>query len=223
MTDTARHEAIAETIARHAKPRSHAIEFGCGDGQLAAVLARTAPIATVVGYDIDHGHVNAANDRAAVQDRVTFGSLDADSDLGLIGDAEADLVVAIDILEHLRDPFAFVAHLARITRLGGILALRVPNVAYLKRRAELLTGRLPITASWFGPTNNLAAWRARWGWDGGHLHYFTADTLEQLLTESGWHVRSISDPGSTLSPLRCLAPGLLCGNLLVIAERFNAS
>ncbi|MEA2626930.1 MAG: hypothetical protein QOD06_2975 [Candidatus Binatota bacterium] len=64
-------------------------------------------------------------------------------------DGSFDLVVVIDMLEHVRDDAAFVAELARVTRAGGELVLNVPH------RKPWSVGRplrnvLGLTDEWHG-------------------------------------------------------------------------
>lgn len=149
--------------------------------------------------------------------RLLEGNLD--SDFCLLPDTSFDAVVAIDVLEHVFDVFAFVGHCRRILRPGAVLLLRVPNIAYIKHRFGLLLGHLPITSSWYGPRYSIEGWRRRYGWDGGHLHYFNRWSLEKLLNEAGFEVREVSDPGASQAAMRALWPGMLCGNLAVAAIR----
>jgi hypothetical protein len=76
-----------------------------------------------------------------------------------------------------------------------------------------------VTSSWFGPKGDLSAWRAKWGWDGGHLHFFTLPMLRALLLEFGLRPLAWRDPGARFASLRQLSPSLLAGNLAVLAER----
>jgi SAM-dependent methyltransferase len=197
-------------------------ELGFGDGELSRLLARELSGTKVVGCDIAAGRVERANQLASalgLAERLEYRVLDFDMDLDKVADGSAQAVVTIDVLEHVFDVFGFIANIARILRPGGLLLLRVPNVAYVKHRLTLARGQLPVTSSWFGPPNDLAAWRATWGWDGGHLHFFTQATLAELLRGAGLTPLDWGDPGARFESLRRYVPGLLCGNLCVLAER----
>lgn len=199
-----------------------AMELGFGDGELLLELARNLQLSSLIGVDISQERIDACDLRATElppEQRPSFRRLDLENGLSQLEPQSAELVVAIDVLEHVFDVFGFVANIARVLTKGGRLVLRVPNAAYLRRRLELLTGRLPVTASWFGPPGDLRAWRETWGWDGGHLHYFTLSTLKSLLQDAGLHVRTATDAGVRYRGLRQLAPQLLLGNLCVVAER----
>jgi len=147
--------------------------------------------------------------------RAHFVEADLDQDFSRIASGTSNVVVALDILVHVFDVFAFVSHCRRMLDAHGALLLHVPNVAYAKYRLELLAGQLPITASWFGRPGDFAAWRATYGWDCGHLHYFTLKTLRGLLRDAGLDV---ADSGARFERVRRFAPPLLCGNLFIVAH-----
>ena len=98
------------------------------------------------------------------------------------------------------------------------MVLRVPNIAYIRHRLALGLGELPVTSSWFGSARDLGPWRRTYGWDGGHLHYFTLPLLRRLLAEAGFEVRAVSDAGARFARIREWFPELLCGNLLIVAD-----
>jgi SAM-dependent methyltransferase len=58
-------------------------------------------------------------------------------------DNKFDAVVAIEIIEHLENPFRFARECAKLLKPGGFLFLTTPNVeAILSRLIFLYTGRL---------------------------------------------------------------------------------
>ena len=122
-------------------------------------------------------------------------------------------------MEHVFDVFNFVAHCGRILRNQGILILRVPNIAYIKHRLNLLAGNLPATASWFGKPGDLTEWRKFWGWDGGHLHLFTIPILVKLLGDYNFNVQLCRDPGTRFEAIRNLYPKLMYSNPVIVAKK----
>lgn len=224
----ARDRGLASWLAQHVLRRRalldaqarplNIVELGCGDGSLSIALA-SLPQVQVLGVDIAKARIARAAAAAARLTAVSFRVLDLDGELDALETGSADVVVSVDVLEHVFDVFSFVGQIARIVRPQGLVLLRVPNLAYIRHRLALAHGDLPITSSWFGPKNDLTAWRTKWGWDGGHLHNFTLPTLRALLTEFGLKPLDWRDPGARFSPIRRLAPSLLAGNLAVLAER----
>jgi SAM-dependent methyltransferase len=91
----------------------------------------------VVGLDADR-------DALAEAAKLGIETVWADAEEPLpFEDASFDVVVAAELLEHLREPQRLVDEAARVLRPGGILAGSVPNAFRLKNRLRFLTGRTP--------------------------------------------------------------------------------
>jgi len=221
--DNARDAFLLDELAGRISGRATAsvLELSVGDGSLSSALARRFPSAGLTLVDISKAHLETAGAQVARFAKVapTLIEADLDREFERVPSTSFDAVIALDILEHVFDVFAFVAHCRRVLKPDGTLYLRVPNIAYAKHRIALAFGQLPVTSSWFGPPAQLGAWRDTYGWDGGHLHYFTHALLKKTLAEAGLVVRRTTDAGARFARLRELAPGLLCGNLFVVATR----
>jgi cyclopropane fatty-acyl-phospholipid synthase-like methyltransferase len=199
-------------------------ELSIGDGQLSRALVRTLPSVTVDCVDIspsrlEHSRQLALAESASMAGRMRFLELNLDTDFGRLERGRYDAIVAIDVLEHVFDVFGFVRHCSEMLTPGGWLFLRVPNIAYFKRRFEVLAGRLPITSSWFDTLGSFRSWKERYGWDGGHLHFFTIDALRWLLEEEGFQALAWRDVGARAESVRRVWPGMLFGNIAVSARK----
>lgn len=199
-------------------------ELSIGDGSLSRALLNSLKIIELTGFDISSTRI--AEVEKLIEDtvlepkrKVRFYECNFDTQFNLLNPDLFDVVIALDIMEHVFDVFGFVENCSRILKQGGILIIRVPNVAYIKHRVGLFFGNLPITASWFGNKGDLSIWRDRWGWDGGHLHYFTIPLLYQLLKQYGLQIQLCRDPGTQFSRFRNLLPELLYSNPLIIAKK----
>jgi SAM-dependent methyltransferase len=199
-------------------------ELSIGDGRTIAAILSALPNARLTCADISERRIDVV--RASVAANPVFaGRLPSfvrcnfDTEFDRLPSDTFEAVIALDIMEHVLDVFGFLDHCHRILRPEGRLYLRVPNIAYLRHRLRLLFGRIPITASWFDTPGELGAWRDRYGWDGGHLHFFTIPILCKLLEESGFSVKRCRDPGSRMSALRTLCPNLMFANPLVVARK----
>ncbi len=60
-----------------------------------------------------------------------------------LDDASVDAAVAIEVIEHVEDQFAFVREMARIIRPGGLVLLTTPNVLSMRSRWRTLVCGFP--------------------------------------------------------------------------------
>jgi 2-polyprenyl-3-methyl-5-hydroxy-6-metoxy-1,4-benzoquinol methylase len=143
------------------------LDVGCSSGYLARPLVERG--CAVVGLERDP---EAAAEARAVCEEV------------LVGDVETmelpfepgsfDVVLCGDLIEHLRDPEAFLVRVHPLLRAGGRLVLTTPNVANWAIRLSLLVGRWRYTE--------------RGILDRTHAHLFTRATLVQTLERAGYRI-----------------------------------
>lgn len=189
------------------------LDLGCGDGRLAALAMRN--YSRVNGIDITDKRLEEARKRC-----IASGGPDHIGQFLTVNlnepfpfpDASMDAIAAISVLEHVFDVYAFVRECNRILRPDGVLVIEVPNIAYFKHRIRLLLGRLPITSSPHG-------WAEGFGWDGGHLHYFTKDAVTGLLAGEGFKVSKIVESRAPFARQRSYWVSLLAGNFLIKAVK----
>jgi|SRR5919108_2242608 SAM-dependent methyltransferase len=115
-------------------PGKRVLDLGCRDGALTRAYAAGND---VVGVDADR-------DALAEAEKLGIETRWADLDEPLPFDDESfDVVVAGELLEHLRDPGRLVGDARRVLRAGGTFVASVPNAYRLKNRLRFLTGRKP--------------------------------------------------------------------------------
>ena len=112
-----------EFAARHARP-GRLLDLACGVGYGTRILAdRAGERVQALGVDLSPEAIAYAKRRYAGP-RTAFAAADAMQ----FSDAQGfDTIVSIETIEHLPDPEAFVAHLVRMLRPGGILVASVPT------------------------------------------------------------------------------------------------
>jgi SAM-dependent methyltransferase len=159
---------LEKLIRRHLEPQS-VLEFGCGSGEMLALARSSFPSAELVGMDLSQRMIAMAKERlgSAV---VRQGSEEALEAWG----PPVDLVLGIDVLEHVVDP----VRLARaMGQAGRIVALKIP----LERRIIRLGIRAPRVG-----IEHLS----------GHLHFWTLAESRRLLRAAGLHIldESTADP-----------------------------
>ena len=120
---------------RHPLAGKRALDVGCGAGLLAEPLARLG--ATVTGLDAARENIAAACHHAdgqglAIDYRV--GGVES------LGDERFDLVVSMEVVEHVSDPAAFIGGLAGALAPDGLLILSTPNRTPLSKLALITLG-----------------------------------------------------------------------------------
>ena len=110
------------------------LDVGCGAGLLAEPLARLG--ARVTGIDASPEVIAIARDHAA-----TMG-LEIDYRVGDVQQLEGqfDLVTAMEVIEHVADPGAFVKALSNRLAPGGLLILSTPNATGWSRLLMITLG-----------------------------------------------------------------------------------
>ncbi len=162
--------AVILAVLRHARlPRpARLLELGCGSGN---VLAALAEFGETVGMEV-HPELGAAA-RAQGLD-VRPGALPDDL---VVPEGWADVVLLLDVLEHLDDPAAALATARRALAPGGLLVVTVPAYAWL----------------WSGHDVVL-----------GHRRRYTARSLGALVTGGGFLVLRASYFSTLLFPIVAL-------------------
>jgi 2-polyprenyl-6-hydroxyphenyl methylase/3-demethylubiquinone-9 3-methyltransferase len=122
------------------------LDIGCGGGLVAEPMRRLG--ARVVGIDaaarnIEVARLHAAGQRLDIDYRATtVGALIA------AGEAPFDIVLCLEVVEHVPDPAALLKEAAALTAPGGLLAIATINrtlkaLALAKIGAEYILGWLP--------------------------------------------------------------------------------
>jgi SAM-dependent methyltransferase len=114
-------------LCRRARVRpAGTLEVGCGDGALLAELARRRFGGRLSGLEITPAAVEIAARQAAIDDVALYDGASIPAD-----DATYDLGILSHVLEHVADPAALLAEVARVSR--GVF-VEVPLEANLSAR-----------------------------------------------------------------------------------------
>ena len=152
-------------IAENVTSGMRAIDIGCGEGDLMAVLRGRG--IDVRGMEIDPELVEKSVSRGL---SVVQG--DADRDLAEYPDAAFDVAILSQTLQTAERPDLLLDQLLRIGRTAFV---SFPNFAYWRMRMALLFGgRMPVTrhlpVSWYETQN---------------IHHVTVQDFRNLLAEKG--------------------------------------
>ena len=155
-------------IAQQVPAGVRAIDIGCGEGDLMAVLAERG--VDVRGMEIDSEQVERCVSRGL---SVVQG--DADRDLVDYPDGAYDVAILSQTLQTAERPDHMLQELLRVGREAFV---SFPNFAYWKMRFSLMfNGRMPVVrhlpVSWYATQN---------------IHHLTVQDFRELLAEKGVRV-----------------------------------
>jgi SAM-dependent methyltransferase len=137
-------------LAASERPR-RILEVGCGEGIVLATLAARLPGSRFDGLEFDEPALKAARKRCPGATLVR-----GDACALPFGDQSFDLVVCLEVLEHLPEPARALRELRRVARAGCLLS--VPHEPFF-RLGNLLRGRNVTRLG--DPTDHLQHWGAR--------------------------------------------------------------
>lgn len=162
-----------------------ALDVGCGAGLLCEPLARLG--AAVTGLDAAPENIAAATAHAA---QSGLGIDYRTGSVETLSEARFDLVTSMEVIEHVTDPAAFVAGLARALADDGLLILSTPNRTAMSRIALISIaeglGQIP---------------RGTHDWD----KFLTPDELTAIVEGAGLRVTDVR--GLSFSPARGFVVG----------------
>ena len=159
------------------------LDIGCGGGLITEPMARLG--ADVVGADAAGGNIAVAGLHAAQQGlTIDYRATTAEA-LAAAGES-FDVVLALEIVEHVADPAAFIAPCAGLTRPGGLM----------------IASTLNRTAKSFGAAIIGAEWIMRWLPKGTHEwhRFITPDELAGMMRAAG--LAPVDRRGMVFNPIR---------------------
>lgn len=198
-TDTSRMSHV-KYIATIVKPGARILDFGAGDGEFAWELQQLGY--TVIGVEYSKVAIAAAKSCYGFK---FYRSL---KELNVAQEDNFDMVIGIEVIEHLPNPNEILDLLSLILQPGGILYLTTPNRSCLKARFK----------------------KCRWSEASKlvHLVLFNYKSLKIMLENSGFNkVQYIRfSPLTTTSPMKIILHRALqffglYGGLRVIASKLE--
>jgi 2-polyprenyl-3-methyl-5-hydroxy-6-metoxy-1,4-benzoquinol methylase len=157
----------SHALAVMSVPRgSRVLDLGTADGSVARALKDRG--CSVWGIECD---ARAAADAAQVCDRLIVADLESPQAFDTLDGETFDVVLALDVLEQLRDPARVLRRASAHLRDNGIAIVSIANVTHGALRVSLLQGRFNYT------DHGLL--------DRRHLRLFDRRSAEQLIREAG--------------------------------------
>ena len=170
-------------ILRHlSKKRGHALDIGCGMGDLAGLLA--GEFSSVTGIDFSHEMIGRARRNLADRNNVTL--LERDVLAFRSNGQQFDTIVSVATFHHL--PLEQIFPLCKewlapdgvlivldLYRARSIVDFSLAGIAYAANTADRLIGK--------GYGGQTKAERAAWNQHGRHEHYYALNEIEHAARE----------------------------------------
>ncbi|QGG95360.1 bifunctional glycosyltransferase/class I SAM-dependent methyltransferase [Actinomarinicola tropica] len=155
------HRQLLEWMAH--RPPSKVLDLGCSDGALADRLRRLGH--HVTGVDVV--------EMPGVGTRVdAFVRGDLDDGIPAEAGTGFDVVLAADVIEHVRDPDAMLRSILAVLKPDGTLLASIPNFAHWYPRLRTVLGRFD--------------YERRGILDRGHLRFFTHRSFMRVARRAGY-------------------------------------
>ena len=155
------------TLQEASQTKLRVLDLGCGNGSLSHVIAEHG--CEVVGIDTSAPGIAIS--------RQSFPECQfIQADIYDIPDTDLlhsfDVVLAIEVIEHLLYPKELAKNAKKCLKPGGKLIISTPYHGYLKNLALAVCGQLDKHFTVL--------------WDNGHIKFFSVETLTKLLTSQGY-------------------------------------
>ncbi|MGH9305530.1 MAG: methyltransferase domain-containing protein [Acidimicrobiales bacterium] len=160
------------------EPAGRVLDLGCSDGSLALRLRKLGHHVT----GVDSTEIAGVGDAT---DEFVQADLDAGLPPELVG--PFDVVVAADVLEHVRSPETLLAQVRARLSPGGWVLVSIPNFVHWYPRLRIALG--------------LFDYDRRGILDSGHFRFFTRRSFERLARAQGFAIRRHQAVGLPLEVL----------------------
>ena len=145
------------------------LEIGCSEGNTLQWLRDSKSIKTCSGIEIIPDVAARAIEKGL---DVVVADIERD---GIPFKDQYDLILCLDVLEHLLDPWGALKNITGSIKPGGYFIASIPNIGHISILSDLV-------------------WHDRFDYadsgilDRTHLRFFTGATAHQLLTDAGLEV-----------------------------------
>ena len=150
---------IAKLIGRNRISPISIAEVGCGAGEILVQLEKNLPFINYTGYELSPQGYELCKIRES--ERIHYRNSDI-----FDNDKKYDLLLCIDVLEHIEDYFSF---LRSLINKADFHVFHIPldmNMQMVARSKPILSVRRQV----------------------GHIHYFSKDTAMATLRECGYEI-----------------------------------
>lgn len=147
------------------------LDLGCGNGEITKLLSKENK---VIGADVSEEAIENCRAKG-----LTCVLIDFQERLPYKNDS-FDFVFLLETLEHVFDTESLLKEIKRILKKDGTFIISVPNVGQLSNRIRFF----------FDMELNYVEVKIQ----AGHIRFFTKNSIEKLLTDSGFKINKILSP-----------------------------
>lgn len=164
------HEALLEFAGKYGVRGWRIVELGSGLGYNLEVLAAGNDVLGIEGLEQAAALASARGVRTVSADLHDPLPLDT---------ASTDLVICLDVLEHLVSPQACLVEVRRVLKPSGMAIVNVPNHFSLSGRLRILTG---------SGADSLRLFPHYSDWNNPHVRFFRHASICELLRQCGLRI-----------------------------------
>lgn len=178
------------------------LELGCAAGATGKKLKQEFKITRYAGIEPHWEAAQLARDVLDEVYPVNIEEVDLQA-LGLKPDS-FDLLLALDVLEHLYNPWDILVDLAEYVRPGGSIVLSIPNVRHASVVQNLVNGNWTYTDAGL--------------LDATHIRFFTLQEMQKLIGGAGLqliHTEGVITPKMDFNQLKDSDNELNLGNIKI--------
>jgi len=158
--------AVQKILSQNLKYKKRVFEIGCGNGATANMLSQ-------LGYEVIGIDPSKTGVQVAKKEYPHIQFFEGDAHEGLSKKYGIfPVVISLEVIEHCYYPRKFAKTFYDLLTEDGIGIISTPYHGYLKYLAIAILGKMD---------NHLTAL-----WDGGHVKFWSENTLTSLLKETGF-------------------------------------
>jgi SAM-dependent methyltransferase len=150
-------------------------EIGCGTGETLSYIKNVKHAKWTGGIELTKNTKKIKKNKDL--DLIIYG--DIENTILPFKKASLDIILCLDVLEHLNNPWAVLKKLRAYLKKDGVIICSIPNVRNYKVLFPLL-----FLDNWNYSENGIL--------DKTHLRFFTKKTSIKLIEESGFKVNSVT-------------------------------
>ena len=160
---------LVKSLGKSSAKKGTVLDLGCGNGSLSHELSKLG--FEVYGVDRSDSGIQIAQE-AFPEVQFALGDVEENLSPDPFQAESFDVVVSTEVVEHLYRPRRLIENAFRLLKPSGHFIVSTPYHGWLKNVVLALSGKMD---------NHFTAL-----WDGGHIKFWSRDTLSGLLNEKGF-------------------------------------